>query len=288
MTVSSIYWTEYSTGAILCCNSEGGDLTTILSGLGSPRAIAVDNVHGKIYYSEFDPDTISRCSLSGTDIEVLVEGEDTCQVVKLDVPTGKFYYGSNHYTDARIGRASLNGSNREDLVTGVGPYGLGLDLINGKMYWTDAKASPNKVSRANLDGSSVEDIAADVPYGWGVDVDVVNEKVYWAVASSPSGITRANFDGTEAETIITSEAHAFVHVAVDSEGSKLYYSRGLGEGGTDLRRSDLDGQNEETVLANIGVLGGFTLVFPLAPSTSRRWDQQIYPLLRTTKRKRVL
>ena len=46
-----------------------------------------------------------------------------------------------YWTDAgasRIQRANLDGSNVQDLVTGLGiPYGLALDAADGKMYWAD-------------------------------------------------------------------------------------------------------------------------------------------------------
>ena len=57
----------------------------------------------------------------------------------------------------KIQRANLDGSNVEDLVTGLGdPRGIALDISKGKMYWTDVGTS--KIQRANLDGSNIEDL----------------------------------------------------------------------------------------------------------------------------------
>ena len=65
-----------------------------------------------------------------------------------------------YWTDARarkIQRANLDGSNVEDLVTGLGePRGIALDSALGKMYWTDNFT--DRIQSANLDGSNVQDV----------------------------------------------------------------------------------------------------------------------------------
>ena len=65
-------------------------------------------------------------------------------------------YWTDYGTD-KIQRANLDGSNVQDLVTGLNtPYGIVLDVAGGKMYWTDVNA--DKIQRANLDGSNVQDL----------------------------------------------------------------------------------------------------------------------------------
>ena len=63
-----------------------------------------------------------------------------------------------YWTDSgteKIQRANLDGSNIEDIVTGVeAPRGIALDVAGGKMYWTTS----SKIQRANLDGSNVENL----------------------------------------------------------------------------------------------------------------------------------
>ena len=57
-----------------------------------------------------------------------------------------------------IQRANLDGSQVEDLVTGLsGPLGIALDVQGGRIYWTENWT--DKIQRANLDGSHVEDLA---------------------------------------------------------------------------------------------------------------------------------
>ena len=80
----------------------------------------------------------------------------------------------------RIRRAELDGTEVEDLVTGLGnPVGLAMDVGEGKIYWTDA--SEDKIQRANLDGSEVEDLVTEglshptgLAAGWGRGQDLLD------------------------------------------------------------------------------------------------------------------
>ena len=65
-------------------------------------------------------------------------------------------------TQARYGRANLDGSNVEDLVapvSGVQAHGIALDLVGGKMYWTEGRRGT--IQRANFDGTNVEDLVTN-------------------------------------------------------------------------------------------------------------------------------
>ena len=73
----------------------------------------------------------------------------------MDIIGGKMYWTDGE-TD-KIQRANLDGTNVQDLVTGLTtPLGIVLDVIGGKMYWTDGET--DKIQRANLDGTNVQDL----------------------------------------------------------------------------------------------------------------------------------
>ncbi len=79
-----------------------------------------------------------------------------------------------YWTDAvagKIQRANLDGSEVEDLVTGLSePQGIALDVAGGKMYWAEV-GGVLKIRRADLDGSGVEDPVESVgPVGIALDV----------------------------------------------------------------------------------------------------------------------
>lgn len=66
-----------------------------------------------------------------------------------------------YFSDSNVGkiwRSNLDGTNIEDLVTGLtSPWELVLDLqMDNKIYWTDWTGGT--ISRADLDGSNVETV----------------------------------------------------------------------------------------------------------------------------------
>ena len=132
----------------------------LITGLQTPKDLAVDTAGGKIYWMEQTGDRtgkIRRANLDGSNVEDLITQRlDGPSDIALDVAGGKMYWTDFHANSIR--RANLDGSNVEDLITqGLdGPSDIALDVAGGKMYWTDFHA--NSIRRANLDGSNVEDL----------------------------------------------------------------------------------------------------------------------------------
>ena len=173
-----------------------------------------------------------------------------------DVSTGK------------IQRANLDGSNVEDIVTGLNaPVGVALDVPGGKIYWPVGTSS-GKIQRANLDGSNVEDLVTGLDGPFGITLDVVGGKMYWPVPASSaklqSGkIQRANLDGSNVEDLVTGLGEP-LDIALDLAGGKMYWVAarpGLEEFGK-IQRADLDGSNVEDLLTDLGVTIGIALDVP--------------------------
>lgn len=147
----------------------------------------------------------------------------------------------------KIQRANLDGSNVEDLITGLPhPSGFSLDPIGGKMYFTGDVG----IQRANLDGSNVEDLVvtgtSDFRKGLALDLGGAG-KMYWAEQLAGK-IQRANLNGSNVEPVLTGlPSPSFIALNV-GEG-KIYWA----ESGIDkIMRADLDGTNVETL--NTGVI----------------------------------
>ena len=92
-------------------------------------------------------------------------------------------YSSVDYSSSTIRRANLDGSNIEDLVTGLGsPHeDLALDVAGGKIYWTDY--SSGTIRRTNLDGSNIEDLIT------GLDLDSPSSLALYLPGAADSGGT---------------------------------------------------------------------------------------------------
>ena len=79
----------------------------------------------------------------------------------------------------KIQRANLNGTQIQDIVTGLSnPVRIALDVAGGKMYWTDDNM--DKIQRSNLDGSNVQDLVTrGLSTPDGIALDVAGGKMYW-------------------------------------------------------------------------------------------------------------
>ena len=67
-----------------------------------------------------------------------------------------YMYWTVHHP-GKIQRANLDGSNVQDIVTGLAyPEEIAVDIAGDKMYWTDRDT--DKIQRANLNGTDVEDL----------------------------------------------------------------------------------------------------------------------------------
>ena len=163
-------------------------------------------------------------------------------------------HGSN-----KIRRANLNGTEPQNVVTGLGfPYRIALDISGGKMYWTEHRYSGHpKIMRANLDGSNVENlITTGLQNPLGIDIDPVGGKIYWADYDAYK-IQRANLDGTNVEDLVSTSWGAWA-LALDTVDGKIYFSMSRGTEAWILR-ANLNGADVEVVLSMAGEVRGLEL-----------------------------
>ena len=135
-----IYWTEHDSHKIQRANLDGSNIENLVTqGLHSPWGIALDVLGGKMYWTDYNANKIQRANLDGSSVEDLVtrtQGLNTPGDIALDVVGGKMYWThrdwnptAREHTNGKIQRANLDGSNVEDIVTGLGwPRGIGLSI----------------------------------------------------------------------------------------------------------------------------------------------------------------
>ncbi len=160
----------------------------------------------KMYWTDGTADVIQRA-----DVDDLVVSVTSPVGLDVDAVNGKVYW--NDAATMKIQRSNLDGSNVEDVRTGVSVQQIVLDEINGKVYWTNAGGG--KISRANVDGTgSIEDIVTGLSFPNSIDLDIAAEQIYFSIAV-PQTIKRVNFDGTGLTDLITSGLSAVDGIAVE-------------------------------------------------------------------------
>ena len=235
-------------------------------------SLTVDAAGGKIYWSEQDSSrgTIKRANLDGTNVEVLTTEPITASSFVVDTADNKLYWIDS--TQGRIHSADLNGENITTIVALDDIKDIALDAQGGKLYFSDLFA----IRRVNLDGTNSETVLT----GWGTaltkgigGITVADGKIYWTehlVWYRASGnIHRANLNGTNIETLATPLGRP-TDIAVDAEGSKLYWTnRSSPLGG--IQRMDINGGEIENVVYGIAAPGGLALgavsTQPTTPTT---------------------
>ncbi len=203
--------------------------------------IHLDEAGGMIYWEDDETDNILRTDVDGSRIEHVVGGVMgwwSWPNLALSSAQGKVYWAGN---DGVIGRADLDGSNVEELVTGQDrPRYPVLDETNGRIYWlTGDNLTPHELFRANLDGSNVEEfpgLAGDWPED--LTLDASRGKLYWI---HEDGLRRADLDGSNSEDV---EFAGFAHqFALDVDGGQIYWITSSG-----ISRANLDGSDLEELV----------------------------------------
>ena len=171
-----------------------------------------------------------------------------------------------YWTDlgsGKIQRANLNGSQVEDVVTGLAaPRGLALDLTANKLYWTDTVDSQNhSIGRANLDGSDQEIlITASLAFPTNIALDLAGGQMIWA--SQSHRIRSAPIGSTTITDVVTGIGVPEV-IAIDPSTGTMYWTDYIEKL---IERADLDGSNLETVVGTglvwpqglaLDIAGGF-------------------------------
>ena len=161
-------------------------------------------------------------------------------------------YWADRGTD-KIQRSNLDGSNVEDLVTGLGdPAVLALDMAGGKIYWTDW--GTDKIQRSNLDGSNVEDLVTGLgdPYGLALDLDA--GRIYWSEWDAGK-IRRSGLDGSQVEDLVTGLGDP-AGLALDLDAGRIYWSDWTTN---EIQRAKLNGSQVEDLITGLGDPAGLAL-----------------------------
>jgi hypothetical protein len=127
----------------------------------------------------------------------------------------------------------------------VGALGfIALDGADDRLYWTELQFFDlDKIRRASSDGTGNEIIqTSSTPFA-DLELDTVNDKLYWVKQPGPTTINRSNTDGSDVEVVISPGAGVY-GLFIDAVFGKLYWTQGFGEDRV-LRRAGLDGANPE-------------------------------------------
>jgi uncharacterized membrane protein YgcG len=181
-----IFWTDFQNSTLGRANIDGSGAATIVTGLLSPRGVAVDAGH--VYWTNYGVENgqlpIGRANLDGTDAVndyILAPSPATGNIGQMVADSSHLYWG--HGPD--IARATSDGANINTAFA-VAPGGnAGIAVDASHIYWStngDYPFDAHPIARANIDGTGVNSVFIDnQQYVGGIAVD--------GLAPPPGGVT---------------------------------------------------------------------------------------------------
>lgn len=278
-------------GSVMTCATDGSDLRTLVSGLGThPDGIAVDTVKGHVYYTSMGADPsqndgfISRVDLDGSNnTHVLKPGVTyTPKQCVIERKTRKLYWCDRE--GMKVWRMNLDGTETEVLyIAAEGEearkdernhcVGIMVDDERGMIMWTQKgppKGGQGRLFSAGIDipngetpskRSDVKVVMADLPEPIDLEADFENKLLYKTDrGAEPRGntVSRVHLDknGKAVEEVLVDHLHEAIGLALDLKERKMYFT----DIGGSLYSASIDGSNKRVLLDSMGDLTGICCV----------------------------
>lgn len=213
---------------------------------GFCMGLAFDSENEEFYYSDDDNSILYKNDLTGSSETEIVSGLSGPRDIALDI--SKSYAYVNERSADRITRVDLidnstvtfySSSDDADFLLPVG-----LDIYDGDLYATAVEIDAETVWKGNIpdiDLTRIVDYSAG-GYGYGLEVDKVNEKVYFDDVDS-NKIRRCDLDGSNVEEVGSTTDRVY-GIAINNETGKYYFVDRSGV----LNVANLDGTDQSTLI----------------------------------------
>lgn len=156
-----------------------------------------------------------------------------------------------YYTDVGrsvIGRAYINGSNQETVITSnlISPAGLALDWVTQKLYFSDA--GTNRIEVVSTNGRQRALLIwknLDKPRD--IVVSPIDGLMFFSDWGQPPSIEKASMDGTSRNAIVSENLRWPNGLALDRENYRLYF---VDAGTKTLEYVNFDGTGRNRLIAD--------------------------------------
>jgi len=194
---------------------------TLLLFVGLLSTVSALRAQDKILWGDQNADFIYKANSDLTTPESMTDVQNPNGIAWVNTEsTYKLFYAISFY----IYRSTPNGSDAGDIVnTNPDQFnrGIAIDYLAKKVYW--ANQLKGTIERANLDGTGAEPVLTGLTAPWDIELDLVNQKIYWTEDDANGKINRANLSDGSNKTPLISGVDA-LGVAVDPARNKIFYT----------------------------------------------------------------
>uniref|UniRef100_A0AAR2JEH9 EGF-like domain-containing protein n=1 Tax=Pygocentrus nattereri TaxID=42514 RepID=A0AAR2JEH9_PYGNA len=176
MQKRSVYWADVEGVKWITLDKKGRG--TLLKGVRA-GSVAVDWVGRSLYWMDRVDGQINAVGLEGSEpVVIMYKDVEELQALAL-LPQKGLMFWSETGDEAQIGRAGMDGSDRQVLVQDSvrWPVGLAVDSLKERLYWTDEQL--RCIGSATLDGDDVKLLQMmETPSPF--SLSVFGDMVYWS------------------------------------------------------------------------------------------------------------
>jgi hypothetical protein len=209
-----------------------------------------------IVWADFGYDALFRAAGDGSGVrQITPAGQDNSIGVTFDPVAGQLYWGEN--VAARLRRADLDvgggiAGNIVNLYTGEPGESVehvAVDRAGGKVYWSND--GDDQIMRANLDGSGAESFRFTGNSPYGIDIDPVERRLYWADFTDRT-IKSVSLENPADVRSVYHEEDAPHGLAVDPVGRMVYFTTiPLEESIASVQRVGFEGGEPEILVEDL-------------------------------------
>lgn len=212
-----------------------------------PALLVVDAFAEMLVWTDKDAVSVWKSNPDGTNATQLygaVDGLQDPRGIAFDVATGALYLADQDTNTIYIGDLDGNA-----LTTFVSALNAPADLVvkGDQLFWTEQGG--NRIRRAALNGTAITDIVTGLNAPYYLDVDPVNDVVYWSDFNS--GTIHSGGIGIGQTDFITG-LDRVRDVELDLDANKIYWAD---RDRPDIRRQNLDGTGSEVLFTAADGLG---------------------------------
>ncbi|OWA55038.1 putative Prolow-density lipoprotein receptor-related protein 1 [Hypsibius exemplaris] len=171
-----LYWTNWQKG-IRRSRYDGSDNHLVVSKGGIYYGLAVDFVAGNMFWVHDGAILVARMSNLEAGHKTIISDTkiDSWSALAVHPSRGSIYWSDS---DRTISTASMDGSNRQVLVTGVWAHSLALDYEADDLYWADRNTG--NIECISLNGGRKRIVSAQKSEGkYSGGISLLEERVYW-------------------------------------------------------------------------------------------------------------